>query len=246
MSLILALSGHAGAGKDTVADFLVTHHGFVKIGLADPLKRICKEVFDFSDTQLWGPSAERNKPDNRYLHIRQGKNGTTFLGDMDLIGTVFEKYKDKVIDGHLPSPPEDIYLSPRIALQTLGTEWGRHCHKDIWVNYCLRMAFKVLTGEGTYSAMEGLTGFAYKDAAGVVIPDARFKNEFIAIRAAGGKIVRIKMPLASEDSVGVKGHSSETEQNDVPDEFFNDVIDNTGTIADLYAKVELMFKEHFK
>lgn len=31
------LGGHAGAGKDTVADYLVEHHGFTKVGMSDAL-----------------------------------------------------------------------------------------------------------------------------------------------------------------------------------------------------------------
>lgn len=34
----IALVGHARAGKDTVAQHLVRHHGFTRIALADPLK----------------------------------------------------------------------------------------------------------------------------------------------------------------------------------------------------------------
>jgi len=47
--MIIGVAGNAGSGKDTVADHLVKHHGFVKVALADPLKRICREVFDFSE-----------------------------------------------------------------------------------------------------------------------------------------------------------------------------------------------------
>lgn len=64
--MIIGLSGLAGSGKDTCADFLVEEFDFVKISLADHLKRICKDVFDFSNDQLWGPSNCRNQPDKRY------------------------------------------------------------------------------------------------------------------------------------------------------------------------------------
>ena len=45
---IIGVCGQAGAGKDTIADFLVKDHKFVKLSFADPLKRICHDVFDFS------------------------------------------------------------------------------------------------------------------------------------------------------------------------------------------------------
>lgn len=67
--MIIGITGQppAGSGKDTVADFLVEEYGFAKVAMADPMKRICKEVFDFSDEQLWGPSENRNKGDLRYF-----------------------------------------------------------------------------------------------------------------------------------------------------------------------------------
>lgn len=68
--MIIGIAGRAGSGKDTVADLLVRDHRFVKIAFADPLKRICKKVFDFTDEQFWGPSSARNGPDKRYLRIR--------------------------------------------------------------------------------------------------------------------------------------------------------------------------------
>lgn len=66
MQTIISLTGNAGVGKDTMADYLVEKYGFVKIGLADPMKRIAKEVYEFSDEQLWGSSDSRNLPDERY------------------------------------------------------------------------------------------------------------------------------------------------------------------------------------
>jgi dephospho-CoA kinase len=60
---IVGLSGHAGSGKDTVARFLREDHGARCIALADLLKVFCKEIFGFSEEQLWGPSEMRNAVD---------------------------------------------------------------------------------------------------------------------------------------------------------------------------------------
>lgn len=38
--MILGIAGPAGAGKDTVADYLVAQHGFVKLAFAGPLKEM--------------------------------------------------------------------------------------------------------------------------------------------------------------------------------------------------------------
>lgn len=49
------LIGRAGSGKDTVADHLVQHHGFVKLSFAAKLKAIAEEMFPV----LWQGSKRR-------------------------------------------------------------------------------------------------------------------------------------------------------------------------------------------
>ena len=46
---IISLTGNMGVGKDTMADYLASRYGFVKISMADPFKRMAKEIFNFSD-----------------------------------------------------------------------------------------------------------------------------------------------------------------------------------------------------
>lgn len=49
--MIIGLTGKAGVGKDTVADYLVDWHGFVKLSFATALKRGLNAMFGFSMTQ---------------------------------------------------------------------------------------------------------------------------------------------------------------------------------------------------
>ena len=63
---IVAISGVAGAGKSTAARALIDLRGFVACDLATPLKAICRDVYGFSDAQLWGPSEMRNEIDPRW------------------------------------------------------------------------------------------------------------------------------------------------------------------------------------
>lgn len=51
MFYLLGIAGAARSGKDTVADYLVTNHGFIRNGLADPLKRAAQQMFFLSDAQ---------------------------------------------------------------------------------------------------------------------------------------------------------------------------------------------------
>lgn len=63
---IIGISGLAGSGKDTAADFLLEHDGFIKISLADPIKRFAMDVWEFTEEQLFGDSKHRNRLDKRY------------------------------------------------------------------------------------------------------------------------------------------------------------------------------------
>lgn len=211
---IIGICGHAGSGKDTAADFLV-EEGCVKISLADPLKRICADVFGFSREQLWGPSERRNEPDTRY-------------------------------------PRDHGCLTPRYALQRLGTEWGRDCYDNVWIEYAIRMATRVLEedapggGSWYYRPEMGLWGDGKAPQSdrpkAVVIPDVRFRNEVEAINAAGGQVLRIIRPGAA-GGVGIAGHASESEMDGIPGNLFTGIILNAGSLEDLRVAVRALTRE---
>lgn len=137
------------------------------------------------------------------------------------------------------------FLTPREALQQLGTEWGRKCYLNTWVDVCVRTARELLVDGGVqlkYSQQlglarrtDGLRGRT-RSVFGVVVPDVRFKNELAGIREAGGLTLRVVRPGA-----GLSGqhglHPSETEQAGIPDTAFDWVLQNTGTIDDLRMAV---------
>lgn len=211
--MIIGISGIAGSGKDTATDFLVEDHNLVRVGLADKLKRILKDVFDFTDEQLWGPSSERVRPDYRYKRAECPECG----GDPKKTGQC---------------EAGCIYLTVRFAAQRLGTEWARACYEDVWVDDVLRTV-KILLGEPRgeyhYEKKQGLypcfSSSCNIKTHGVVIPDVRFKNEMRCIRAAGGHLIRLKRGsgLSIEDGAD---HQSEAEQLEVPDSYFTAVIDS--------------------
>lgn len=230
--MIIGIAGTAGSGKSTVADHLVAKHGFIAVNLADPIKRFCREVFDFSEEQLWGPSEKRNEPDKRY-----GKP-VRILVDQDEYGTRTE------------------YLTPRHALQQLGTEWGRACYPNIWVDYAIRVAKQLLKKDyvlnAAVNAYHAKTGLRFshtpygsgsvKLPKGVVIPDVRFRNEVDAIRAAGGKVWRVSRFGAGLQGAAAK-HQSETELDTIPLELFTQQVSNNSTLEALYAVIDRVMKE---
>lgn len=237
--------GSAGAGKDTVADRLVAKHGFVRIGFADPMKRFLAEVFDFSEEQLWGPSEKRNAPDERYLQghrniydsesIRVAEDGR-FLAQIlaESEGRVASEEELRKGEEENFEKESCTYLTPRHALQQLGTEFGRACYEDVWVAYAMRVAQTLLKGTCLYDPAKGLIAPTERDTRdrdyvpwgasirGVVFNDLRFKNEMEYIKQNGGKVVRVRRPV--EEVTISASHPSENDLNDVPDDAFDYVI----------------------
>jgi hypothetical protein len=253
--MLIGLCGQAGAGKSTVADFLVKNHGFVAVALADPLKRIAREVFDFSDTQLWGPSEARNKPDERYLRRPMQNAWTCTKCCHRLFGEKFEEMtigrvladRDCALctkrmakhNMHYVKLPAE-FLTPRHALQQLGTEWGRGCYDNVWVDYALRVAADLLRNVTRYSAKNGAlsggTNINERVPQGVVISDVRFINEVDAIRAAGGHVWKIERPGAGLTGAAAL-HASEQEQNSIDQRKFASVLNNADGLEELEALV---------
>jgi hypothetical protein len=245
---IIGISGLAGSGKDTVAEYLVEHYGFVRIALADEMKRFAKKVFDFSDDQLWGPSANRNAVDKRFEDDEEWEKAEDRLFDVGpewcakLCGDKWGQGDDAWTDLLMWfddlredwSTHGDNRLSPRIMLQTIGTEWGRAQGEDVWVNYTIEMAKKLLLGGYSYSKEDGiaerLDGSPVK---GVVISDCRFKNELAAIKTNGGRTIRVKRPGIVLAQVGVVGHQSESEQASIPDTGFDHVLESPEGLGNL-------------
>ena len=135
--MIIGISGFKGAGKDTVANIFI-EHGYVKISSATPLKDIVAILFSWNRKMLEGDTEEsriwREKPSPDWQW---------------LAGSGIFK--------------EDKYISPRIALQRIGTDLFRNqLHQDIW-QICLKRYIEQIKKE--------------KNPIGFVIADARFTNE---------------------------------------------------------------------
>lgn len=137
----------------------------------------------------------------QYLVERHGFQRVRFAGPlksmMAALGCSHEQ-----IDGSEKETPCDLLggKTPRQAMQTLGTEWGRDLiTPDIWIRAWQAAVAKVPAGVP------------------IVVDDCRFPNEGDAVRAAGGVIVCISRPGAGTASV----HSSEQHQIDAAETLHN-------------------------
>lgn len=56
--MIIGLGHRARSGKDTLADYLVKQHGFIKVSFATPLKEAARDIFLLTDEQMYGDLKE--------------------------------------------------------------------------------------------------------------------------------------------------------------------------------------------
>lgn len=104
---------------------------------------------------------------------------------------------ERDVDGPGKDEPNELLLgaTPRLAMQTLGTEWGRTLiHPDLWAHLAVEDARRLLNGGGAF---------------GVVLDDLRFENEAEHVRAAHGVVVDI-LGESEIEMIGAQGqHISE-------------------------------------
>lgn len=109
--------------------------------------------------------------------------------------------------------------SPRHAMQTLGTEWGRGLiDPDLWATVWR-------------SGVEALIAGGLRR---IVVKDLRFANEAEAVRELGGVVIYIENPAAEEARLA-RNHESERFAFK-PDR----ILPNAGTIEEFQAAVEVM------
>ena len=62
--MLVGMCGKAGSGKDTVGDYLVSKYAFTRIALADPIKRLVKDVFVLDDHTVYDRVAREQPLEN--------------------------------------------------------------------------------------------------------------------------------------------------------------------------------------
>ena len=206
--MIIGVCGFIGSGKDTIADYLVNFHEFRRESFANSLKDAVAQVFGWDRTMLEGRTKAARE---------------------------WREQVDPWWSERLNMP----HLTPRWILQYWGTEVCRKgFHDDIWI---AALEHKLLNSKDN-----------------IVISDCRFPNEIKSIKAAGGMVIRVVRgsepewyEAALSFNKGERGnmtwaisrhkldtlkiHASETSWVGTT---FDAVIDNDGTIEELYAQVK--------
>jgi hypothetical protein len=208
--MLIGIVGLIGSGKDTVADYLTNFHGFRRESFAGALKDAISAVFGWDRTLLEGRTASSRK-------WRE---------------TVDQWWSDRL---GIPN------LTPRYILQQWGTEVCRGSfHDAIWI-----------------ASLENRLRSATDD---IVISDCRFPNEIESIRNAGGLIIRtsrgadpewfaiaerantqphslIDIPQWEYDVKQLQSYNIHASETAWVGTKFDFVLNNNGSIDDLYASV---------
>jgi hypothetical protein len=131
---------------------------------------------------------------------------------------------DRHIEGDLKEVPCDLLggQTPRHAMQTLGTAWGRDLiSPSLWIDAWKR------------SVSEHFSAYPRNPA---MTDDLRFLSEAEALADFGGIVIRIVRP--GQDDTG--GHISETEMSQIKAEF---TILNDGSKERLWFKVDALIRD---
>lgn len=119
----------------------------------------------------------------------------------------------------VPIPEFGPEVTPRMLMQTLGTEWGRKMiSENLWVVVADRNLQRI--GDG------------------MIVTDVRFENEAAWVRACGGFIIHVERPEVTV----VRPHSSEFGIQFAKEH--DSFIANDGTLDDLKHKVITVMLSH--
>lgn len=122
---------------------------------------------------LTGPAGSGKSTASKYLVEKYGYQLVKFAGPLkDMLRAI--GLSEAQIEGELKEEPCEWLqgATPRHAMQTLGTEWGRKCMgEDFWTNLWR-------------SRVDGALAFGGR----VVVDDCRFPNEAAEVRKFGGVV----------------------------------------------------------
>lgn len=170
---IVALTGLAGSGKDTVADMLATHCGFTKLAFADPLRNEVAQAYNLgSNYDLLTNRDTKEEPTARLALCEC--SSFAFLGAVAMA-------TGATVDAAWMQAPR----SPRQVLQWWGTEYRRAERVNYW-STAMVLRIKDLANMGQRR---------------FVITDCRFENEAGAVRRLGGMVWQVLRPEAYVQAV---------------------------------------------
>jgi len=264
---VLGFMGESNSGKDFCGQWVVDNKGFARVAFADTIKRFIQIVFDFDRENLWGDPKYRNQEiipctggnatasslmhrhwdqalENMTLNVHNWVNElaltTTEKAEyVKVVGRWFDECRSRTKDGQ---------ISARIALQLLGTEFGRGYRDSIWFDYLFEKIIPRINAGEYYVKEVGIVSQRYVTVAGVIITDHRFRNEITRTQERNGYVIKlVRLSTKDKDNeaeeAGIKGHASEAEQRSIPDSAYDLILELGEGAEHVYPRLEQMFQE---
>ena len=112
----------------------------------------------------------------------------------------------------------------RKFLQWIGTEWAREKNPSIWIELTLKN---------------------YPKNENVYCSDLRFKNEFKALKEDGWICIKLNRYVKNDKRIGTGDikHISETDLDSLDVDEWDYIIDNDGSLLNLYDKIEKIIEK---
>ncbi|UDL15974.1 deoxynucleotide monophosphate kinase [Microbacterium phage Pumpernickel] len=205
---IVGIGGKLASGKDAIADHLVEKHGWVKFGMSDALAEALYVLNPSVPAHGW----------TQHLGWFRNWLFNTFFGKSQIGAGFWVPYQYLVDEfGYVEAKrnPE-----VRRLLQVLGTEVGRKMiDEDVWTNIAARKVREARQA----------------GAPGVILTGIRYPNELDMIyHELSGETWWVNRP----DLKGSAKSAEHSSENSVSSVDFERVIQNTGTLEELYQKVD--------
>lgn len=243
---VVMFGGAAGSGKSTASEMVericAAHrdHAATKVykeALANPLKKMVRLAFPaFTNVDLYGPSHFRETEYPQY----------PFSGMCLSCGIRCNQFVDthKDGDGFRGEPGKWVcsrcgktyprFVTPRLALQALGTEWGRRLNEDVWAEALKHRIHDIYLAHcdkdplGHESPIPTTLLF--------LISDARFENELRAVKEKGFDSNCLTI-LLTRNFPDTEEPIHESEQiHLIPRKLWDHTIDNSSfTLGELYG-----------
>lgn len=243
--MIIGISGKAQSGKDTVARMINIYkfrdsskNNFDTISEEYLLKKLNNDYFDnyyfkkhsFADI-LKECAALILSCDINDFYTTEGKNS--------LSGVTVREPTLKSHSGLYSSDIRTFELTKREILQRFGNALRKEISPNIWVDALL----KQYDNECNQYVEYGTTQNGDRIPIGMnylvplwVIPDVRYENEANALKKKNTILIRVENP-----NIKKMDHISETDLDNY--DKFDYVINNNGTLLDLYKQVEDIMKK---
>lgn len=122
--ILLGIAGPAGAGKDTVAAYLVERYGFIRLAFADPLRDELQRAYGLPDQAIFLDRTGKETPTER-------------LSVEHCLDFEFRAVLRRALVTNHPDTFHNIDtqpLSPRMVQQVYGTEYRRAQTVNYWLH----------------------------------------------------------------------------------------------------------------